>query len=181
MVKPLCNSREIVTGFTVHPRHTPCHLDSKTQWCDPLTVAFSTRPSHSAEAVRQHLKRLHYVTCDVNTTTYLACDSHIAPAALLCCPIAEAVRRDLKLLQSRTAVVSSRQVCVACNRCILDPPPNPLKLPSGGAVPPFYLFPTGQAFHVLCAAAEVVQYGGDKREKEVRETQWLAYQRSVQC
>jgi hypothetical protein len=57
---------------------------------------------------------------------------------------------------------------VACNRCILDPPPNPLKLPSGGAVPPFYLFPTGQAFHVLCAAAEVVQYGGDKREKEVR-------------
>jgi hypothetical protein len=82
---------------------------------------------------------------------------------------AEAVRRDLKLLQSRTAVVSSRQVCVACNRCILDPPPNPLKLPYGGAVPPFYLFPTGQAFHVLCAAAEVVQYGGDMRAKEVRQ------------
>ncbi|WIA14238.1 hypothetical protein OEZ85_002776 [Tetradesmus obliquus] len=82
--------------------------------------------------------------------------------------IAEAVRRDLKLLQSRTAVVSSRQVCVACNRCILDPPPNPLKLPCGGAVPPFYLFPTGQAFHVLCAAAEVVQYGGDLRAKEVK-------------
>lgn len=56
---------------------------------------------------------------------------------------------------------------MACNRCILDPPPNPLKLPCGGAVPPFYLFPTGQAFHVLCAAAEVVQYGGDLRAKEV--------------
>jgi hypothetical protein len=36
-------------------------------------------------------------------------------------------------------------------------------------VPPFYLFPTGQAFHVLCAAAEVVQYGGDLRAKEVRQ------------
>jgi hypothetical protein len=35
-------------------------------------------------------------------------------------------------------------------------------------VPPFYLFPTGQAFHVLCAAAEVVQYGGEMRAGRVR-------------
>eukprot|EP00878_Enallax_costatus_P011969 GHUV01012497.1.p1 GENE.GHUV01012497.1~~GHUV01012497.1.p1 ORF type:complete len:1028 (+),score=282.75 GHUV01012497.1:49-3132(+) len=82
--------------------------------------------------------------------------------------IAEAVRKDLKLLQSRTAVISTRETCVACNRSILDPPPNTLKLPNGGAVPPFYLFPTGQAFHVLCAAAEVIRYGGDMRASKVR-------------
>jgi hypothetical protein len=28
VVKPLCNPRDIVTGFTVHPRHSPCYLDS---------------------------------------------------------------------------------------------------------------------------------------------------------
>lgn len=81
---------------------------------------------------------------------------------------AEAVRRDLKLLSNRTAVISSSELCVACGRAILDPPPNPLRLPNGGAVPPFYLFPTGQAFHVLCAAAEVVQYGGELRATRVR-------------
>lgn len=81
---------------------------------------------------------------------------------------AEAVRRDLKLLSNRTAVISSSELCVACGRAILDPPPNPLHLPSGGAVPPFYLFPTGQAFHVLCAASEVVQYGGEVRAGRVR-------------
>lgn len=85
----------------------------------------------------------------------------------VCCT-AEAVRRDLKLLQTRTAVISTREVCVACNRSILDPPPNSLKLPTGGAIPPFYLFPTGQAFHVLCAAAEVVRYGGEVRADRVK-------------
>jgi hypothetical protein len=78
------------------------------------------------------------------------------------------VRRDLKLLSARTAVISSSELCAACGRAILDPPPNPLRLPSGGAVPPFYLFPSAQAFHVLCAAAEVVAYGGDARAGRTR-------------
>jgi hypothetical protein len=90
-------------------------------------------------------------------------------AGWLCTPYpAEAVRRDLKLLSNRTAVISSSELCVSCGRAILDPPPNPLRLPSGGAIPPFYLFPTGQAFHVLCAAAVVVQYGGEVRAGRVR-------------
>lgn len=80
----------------------------------------------------------------------------------------EAVRRDLKLLSNRTAAISSSELCVACSRAVLDPAPNPLLLPSGGAIPPFYLFPTGQAFHVLCAATEVVQYAGELRAGRVR-------------
>jgi hypothetical protein len=64
--------------------------------------------------------------------------------------------------------MSTREVCVACKRAILDPAPNVWKLPCGGAIPPFYLFPTGQAFHVLCAAAEVVQYGGETRAARVK-------------
>lgn len=74
----------------------------------------------------------------------------------------------MKLLSNRTAVISSSELCVSCGRGILDPPPNALRLPSGGAVPPFYLFPTGQAFHVLCAAAEVVQYGGELRAGRIK-------------
>lgn len=94
--------------------------------------------------------------------------SHRCFFAMPCLLPAEAVRRDLKLLSNRTAVISSSELCVACGRAILDPPPNPLHLPSGGAIPPFYLFPTGQAFHVLCAASEVVQYGGEVRAGRLR-------------
>ncbi len=78
------------------------------------------------------------------------------------------MRRDLKQLSNRAAVISARQLCAACGRGVLDPPPNPLGLSSGGAVPPFYLYPTGQAFHVLCAAAEVERFGGDARSARAR-------------
>jgi hypothetical protein len=86
---------------------------------------------------------------------------------LLCCG-ADAIRRDLTLLASRTATLPAHESCAACGRPITEAAPNPLKLPCGGLVPPFYLYPTGLAFHVTCAAAEVVRYGGDKRAKAVR-------------
>jgi hypothetical protein len=42
-----------------------------------------------------------------------------------------------------------------------------MKLPSGGAIPPFYLFPTGLAFHCLCAAEQVITFGGELKKKAV--------------
>lgn len=111
---------------------------------------------------------------------------------------AEAVRSDLKALSNRTATVGSRQPCARCGRALLDAPPNLGGLPSGGAIPQFYVFPTGEhsvcraavqpvlpsiiagcckqrytlraglAFHVLCAAEEVVALGGPQRAKHTK-------------
>lgn len=55
----------------------------------------------------------------------------------------EAVRGDLQLLGSRTATISARELCAACTRPIMDAPPNKAGLPNGGAIPQFYLFPSG--------------------------------------
>ncbi|KAI8463559.1 MAG: hypothetical protein J3K34DRAFT_462375 [Monoraphidium minutum] len=82
--------------------------------------------------------------------------------------IAEAVRSDLKLLSGRTATLSGRQPCARCGRPVAGPPPNAGGLPAGGAVPPFYVFPTGLAYHVLCAAEEVCAAAGPPRAKRVR-------------
>ena len=44
--------------------------------------------------------------------------------------IADAVRRDLKLLSTRTAALSADQPCGRCGRALAQPPP-PCGLPSG--------------------------------------------------
>ena len=58
------------------------------------------------------------------------------------------MRSDLKALSGRTATVGSRQPCARCGRALLDAPANLGGLPSGGAVPQFYVFPTGK--HNMC-------------------------------
>eukprot|EP00877_Chromochloris_zofingiensis_P007678 jgi/Chrzof1/3163/Cz12g14060.t1 len=82
--------------------------------------------------------------------------------------IAEAVRRDLKLLSCRTATLSTRETCAKCGRPVADAPPNKSNLPTGGAIPPFYLFPTGLVFHVVCASEEVLHLGGPSRAQRVK-------------
>jgi hypothetical protein len=52
-------------------------------------------------------------------------------------------RRDLRTAQRRAAVVSLEEPCARCGRALGQAPPNPLGLPSGGAVPPLYVFPSG--------------------------------------
>ena len=58
-------------------------------------------------------------------------------------PNPDAVRGDLKLLAGRAATVSGREPCARCGRALLDAPPNAAGLPAGGAVPQFYVYPTG--------------------------------------
>lgn len=88
--------------------------------------------------------------------------------------IAELVRRDLKALQSRTAAVDlAAAACCRCGRLLLAAPPQPppgAGLPGGqgGALPPFYLFPSGQAYHALCCAAEVIDLVAPQQQVKIR-------------
>ncbi|GLC42145.1 hypothetical protein PLESTB_000635800 [Pleodorina starrii] len=80
--------------------------------------------------------------------------------------IAEALRADIALLGARSAVVSLCQPCVRCGRPISEAAPL-TSLPQGGALPPFYLFPTGCAYHVACCAAEVTELVAPQQRKRI--------------
>ena len=64
-------------------------------------------------------------------------------------------RRDMEALDQRGATLSLEEPCSRCHARLCDPPP-PDAGPSGGSLPPFYLFPTGNAFHGACLCAEAV-------------------------
>ena len=63
------------------------------------------------------------------------------------------VRRDMALLEQRTATLDLGEACAACSRPVGGAPPSAAG-PSGGVVPRFYLFPTGMfsQTHVLLQA-----------------------------
>ena len=65
-----------------------------------------------------------------------------------------ACRKDMASLQKRTATLDLSQPCARCQLPLGSPPPPSIG-PRGGALPQLYLFPTGNAFHGVCAAAEV--------------------------
>ncbi|KAG2496729.1 hypothetical protein HYH03_005142 [Edaphochlamys debaryana] len=70
--------------------------------------------------------------------------------------IAEALRSDIQMLAARSAAVSLAQPCTRCGGAIGEPAPL-TSWPQGGALPPFYVFPTGCAYHLACCAAEVAE------------------------
>uniref|UniRef100_A0A1D2AFE6 Pep3/Vps18 beta-propeller domain-containing protein n=1 Tax=Auxenochlorella protothecoides TaxID=3075 RepID=A0A1D2AFE6_AUXPR len=67
---------------------------------------------------------------------------------------AHAIRKSLGALEVRVGVLDGAERCARCGRSLQGPPPLSAG-PSGGAVPQVYLFPTGNAFHGSCLAAEV--------------------------
>ncbi len=58
-------------------------------------------------------------------------------------PVALCCRRDMAALEKRTAAVDLSEACAACARPLAAPSP-PAAGPSGGALPPCLLFPTGK-------------------------------------
>ncbi|GLI64360.1 hypothetical protein VaNZ11_007601 [Volvox africanus] len=80
--------------------------------------------------------------------------------------IAEALRADIAMLGARSAAVSLWQPCMRCGRPISEAAPL-TSLPQGGALPAFYLFPTGCAYHVACCAAEVTELVAPLQRKRI--------------
>eukprot|EP00210_Caulerpa_lentillifera_P005686 g5438.t1 len=80
--------------------------------------------------------------------------------------IADALRKDLKKLESRTAIVAQEQACVRCHALLTDPPVRP-SVPYGGAIPPFYVFPTGLAYHGACLIAENLELSGQLKQTKI--------------
>ena len=59
-------------------------------------------------------------------------------------------------LDQRGATLDLSELCASCREPLSAPAPSSAG-PSGGALPPFYLFPSGNAFHGSC----LCQLGAD--------------------
>ena len=70
---------------------------------------------------------------------------------LLCCM----PRRDMAALEGQAGTLDLAEPCARCGRA-LGTVPRADAEHTGGAVPQFYLFPTGNAFHGACLAAEAL-------------------------
>ncbi|KAG1655491.1 hypothetical protein FOA52_008962 [Chlamydomonas sp. UWO 241] len=82
--------------------------------------------------------------------------------------IADAARRDLKLLSTRSAALGSDHPCAHCGRGLGMAPAPLLGVPSGGSIQPMFAFPTGAAYHGACCAAEVLALAGAQQAVRVR-------------
>ena len=71
-------------------------------------------------------------------------------------------------LQKRTATLDLSQPCARCSQPLGGPAP-PSVGPQGGSVPGLYLFPTGNAFHGVCAAAEVMALAIPAQAAKIRD------------
>ncbi|KAL3143378.1 hypothetical protein ABBQ38_002206 [Trebouxia sp. C0009 RCD-2024] len=70
--------------------------------------------------------------------------------------IADALRKDMAALEHRAATLDLSEECARCGVAVGEPPHATAGI-SGGCVPQFYLFPSGNAFHGTCLASEVMQ------------------------
>ncbi len=59
-------------------------------------------------------------------------------------------------LEGQSGTLDIAELCARCGRAI-GAQPVASTCPHGGAVPQFYLFPTGNAFHGACLASEVME------------------------
>jgi vacuolar protein sorting-associated protein 18 len=68
---------------------------------------------------------------------------------------AQIMRDGLKKLEGRVAAVDpSAAKCARCDRIVAQPSPTAAG-PSGGCLPKYYVFPTGNVFHGSCLCVEV--------------------------
>ena len=52
-------------------------------------------------------------------------------------------------------------------RALLADPPATRSVPTGGALPPFYIFPSGLAYHGACLCAEYLELAGELKQTKI--------------
>ncbi|GMH42479.1 hypothetical protein BSKO_10398 [Bryopsis sp. KO-2023] len=82
--------------------------------------------------------------------------------------IADALRKDIKILETRTAVVSCEQTCARCG-APMGEGPRTSGLPVGGCLQPFFVFPSGLVFHGVCLCKEVLDLVGERKKARILE------------
>ena len=79
-------------------------------------------------------------------------------------------RKDAAKLENRTATLDDSELCASCDRPLRDAPaPSKARSqPGANAVPPYFVFPTGNAFHGACLLKEVMLVAGPAQSARLR-------------
>lgn len=80
--------------------------------------------------------------------------------------IADALRLDIKVLDSRAATVSYDQPCCYCGAAIGDSA-RISGLPCGGSLQQLFAFPSGLVFHGVCLCKVVLELVGDRKQQRI--------------
>ena len=75
-------------------------------------------------------------------------------------------RKDITALESQAATLDLSELCTCCGRQIGGLPPASVSS-APAALPLFYLFPTGNAFHGACLAKEVMAAAAPQQQKAI--------------
>lgn len=70
-------------------------------------------------------------------------------------------------LEGQSGTLDLAEPCARCGRAI-GGQPMASTCPHGGAVPQFYLFPTGNAFHGACLASEVMDLASPQQASKIQ-------------
>ena len=70
-------------------------------------------------------------------------------------------------LEQRTATLSEAEPCASCCRPLGGGPPE--DTPDSGILPPYLLFPTGNAFHGMCLAREVLALATPSQKQRLQD------------
>ena len=76
-------------------------------------------------------------------------------------------RKDMAALEHRAATLDLAEGCARCGAPVGELPAATAGI-SGGSVPQFYLFPSGNAFHGTCLASEVMQLVPAAQQQRIR-------------
>eukprot|EP01025_Chloroclados_australasicus_P049395 TRINITY_DN5625_c0_g1_i2.p1 TRINITY_DN5625_c0_g1~~TRINITY_DN5625_c0_g1_i2.p1 ORF type:complete len:891 (+),score=128.42 TRINITY_DN5625_c0_g1_i2:147-2819(+) len=83
--------------------------------------------------------------------------------------VADQLREDLKKLSDRKALVAPNVAsCTRCGQSLrAEPVPN-FDLPPVQGLPRYFVYPTGQCYHGICATADFVELADSRRASSVR-------------
>ena len=72
----------------------------------------------------------------------------------------------MALLEQRTATLDLTEPCARCGRAVGEAA-YAASGPTGGAIPRYFLFPTGNAFHGSCLAEEVMALAAPQQKARI--------------
>ncbi len=75
-------------------------------------------------------------------------------------------RKDISALESQAATLDLSELCAFCGRQLGSAPPASVSA-APAALPQFYLFPTGNAFHGACLAREVMAAAAPQQQSAI--------------
>lgn len=145
-------------------------MDDATRIADALRQARLARKGHNEETNVLAEKPFTSIwsrtaVSQPSRPCHLFCRRQHGGATLMTCEYI--CRKDVAMLEHRRATLDLAEPCARCGRGVGEAPAASAG-PSGGAVPKYFLFPTGNTFHGSCLAQEVIALAPPQQQARIK-------------